>query len=95
MLIGFWIYDEISFNTYHKNYDRIAKVTVQGVINGEVFTPEQMPIPMDNELLSTYPEDFDYVIAVTHDFGKTVGWQFIDGRDFSGVYTGTSEVACL
>lgn len=22
-------------------------------------------------------------IAVTHDFGKTVGWQFIDGRDFS------------
>ncbi len=22
-------------------------------------------------------------IAVTHDFGKTIGWQFIDGRDFS------------
>jgi putative ABC transport system permease protein len=22
-------------------------------------------------------------IAVTHDFGRTVGWQFVDGRDFS------------
>ena len=26
MLIGLWIYDEMSFNRYHKNYDRIAQV---------------------------------------------------------------------
>jgi len=25
-------------------------------------------------------------IGVTHDFGKTIGWQFIDGRDFSRDY---------
>jgi len=25
-------------------------------------------------------------IAVTHDFGKTVGWQFVQGRDFSRTY---------
>ena len=26
MLIGLWVYDELSFNTYHENYARIAQV---------------------------------------------------------------------
>ena len=26
MLIGLWIYDEFSYDKYHKNYDRIARV---------------------------------------------------------------------
>lgn len=26
MMIGLWVYDEITFNTYHDNYDSIAKV---------------------------------------------------------------------
>jgi putative ABC transport system permease protein len=26
MFIGFWIYDELSFNRYHKNYSRIAQL---------------------------------------------------------------------
>ncbi|MGE0589669.1 MAG: permease prefix domain 2-containing transporter, partial [Cyclobacteriaceae bacterium] len=26
MVIGLWVYDEVTFNTYHKNYDSIAKV---------------------------------------------------------------------
>lgn len=30
-------------------------------------------------------------IAITHDFGKTVGWQFVDGRDFSRDYASDSS----
>ena len=26
MVIGLWVYDEVTFNTYHKNYDSIARV---------------------------------------------------------------------
>jgi hypothetical protein len=26
MLIGLWIFDEVSFNRYHKNFDSIVKV---------------------------------------------------------------------
>ena len=26
ILIGLWVYDELSFNKYHKNYDRLAWV---------------------------------------------------------------------
>lgn len=62
ILIGLWIYDEVSFNTYHKNYDRIAQVLQQGVANDEVFTSEYMPIPVGKELLTTYSQDFDYVV---------------------------------
>ena len=24
MLLGLWVHDELTFDTYHKNYDRIA-----------------------------------------------------------------------
>jgi putative ABC transport system permease protein len=62
ILIGLWIHDEVSFNTYHKNYNRIAQVLQQGVVNGEVFTSEYMPMPVGKELRSTYAQDFDYVV---------------------------------
>ena len=26
MLIGLWVYDELSFNKYHKNYEKIAQI---------------------------------------------------------------------
>jgi ABC-type antimicrobial peptide transport system permease subunit len=34
-------------------------------------------------------------IAVTHDFGKTVGWQFVDGRDFSRVFATDTDAMIL
>ncbi|MEJ7644734.1 MAG: ABC transporter permease [Chryseolinea sp.] len=62
ILIGLWIHDELSFNTYYKNYDKIARVTVQGVMNGEIFTSDQMSIPLGTELRSSFPQDFERVI---------------------------------
>ena len=35
MLIAFWIYDELSYNKFHKNYDRIAQVMQHQTFNGE------------------------------------------------------------
>src|SRR5258708_39713179 len=29
MLIGLWVFDEISFNKYHTNYDRIAQIRMR------------------------------------------------------------------
>jgi putative ABC transport system permease protein len=37
-----------------------------------------------------FKENFG-TIAVTHDFGKTLGWQFVDGRDFSRDYATDSS----
>ena len=29
LLIGLWVYDELSFNKNHKNYDRIGQIHLQ------------------------------------------------------------------
>ena len=31
MLISLWIYDELSFNRSHLNYDRIAQIMTRGI----------------------------------------------------------------
>ena len=38
MLIGLWIYDELSFDTYHRHYDRIAQVLQHQTSNGKTYT---------------------------------------------------------
>src|SRR5688500_8191654 len=38
MFIGLWIYDELSFNKYHKNYKNIGQVLRNGQLRNETFT---------------------------------------------------------
>ena len=62
MLIGLWIYDELSFNQYHQNYDNIAQVYQKGTSNGNVFISEYLPIPLETELKEHFSSDFKYVV---------------------------------
>lgn len=62
ILIGLWIWDEVSFDKYHNNYKRIARVMQNQVSNGEIATLKAMPIPAAVELRNTYGNDFNYVI---------------------------------
>ncbi|WP_174260189.1 ABC transporter permease [Spirosoma endbachense] len=61
MLIGLWIWDELSYNKYHQNYDRIAQVMQNQTYNGVVTTQEHNPMPLGNALRRTYGTDFTYV----------------------------------
>ncbi|NOS56930.1 MAG: ABC transporter permease, partial [Cyclobacteriaceae bacterium] len=36
ILIGLWIWDELSYDRYHQNYDRIAQVWQHNTYNGVV-----------------------------------------------------------
>ena len=38
ILIGLWVYDELSYDKYHQNYDRIAQVMQSANFNGEIST---------------------------------------------------------
>ncbi|GAB3905281.1 ABC transporter permease [Larkinella knui] len=62
MLIGLWIYDELSFNKYHKNYDRIAQVMQHQTSNGKIYTGTAMPFPLGKELQNRYGHSFKYVV---------------------------------
>jgi len=46
VLIGLWIYDELSFNKNFKNHNRIAKVIQNVSNNGEVQTWMSVPYPL-------------------------------------------------
>jgi putative ABC transport system permease protein len=61
MLIGLWVWDELSFNKYHKNYDKIGRAMQMQTQNGTVFTGESMPIPMGEELKTKYGNNFKYL----------------------------------
>src|SRR5258708_38533996 len=65
MLIGIWIWDELSFDKYHKNYDHIAQVMQNVTNNGEVQTWRGMPYPLAAELRKSYGSDFKYVVMGT------------------------------
>lgn len=61
MLIGFWIYDELTYNKYHKNHDRIAQVMQHQTFNGHKGTESSIPIPLVTELKNKYGDDFKYL----------------------------------
>jgi putative ABC transport system permease protein len=62
MLIGLWIWDELSFDTYHKNYAAIAQVKQNVTNNGEVQTWGSVPYPLAAELRKSYGSDFKNVV---------------------------------
>lgn len=65
LLIGLWIWDERSFDTYHQQYDRLAEVMVNTTSGNKIYTGATTSIPMGNELHSKYSADFKYVSLVS------------------------------
>lgn len=65
ILIGLWIYDELSFNSYHNNYDRIAQVKTHAKYDDAIYTIESQPMPLAKELLSRYSDDVAYLVMST------------------------------
>ena len=62
ILIGLWVYDELSFNKYHKNYDKIAQVMQHQTFNGEVGTQTSNPYLLGAEIREKYGSDFKFVL---------------------------------
>lgn len=66
MLIGLWLYDELSFNRYHKNYDRIAQVMKGGTWQGQhVAGQRYLPYPLIDELKTNYASNFKHVVPIS------------------------------
>jgi len=72
MLIGLWIYDELSFDKYHRNYDRIAQVMQHNIYNGEIGTQTANPAEMAGEIRRVYGSDFKYVLQSSWNFDHTL-----------------------
>ncbi|TLV01025.1 ABC transporter permease [Dyadobacter luticola] len=62
MLIGLWVFDELSFNQNHAHYDRIAQVMQNQKFNGNVETNGGLPKQLEEELRSKYGSHFKHIV---------------------------------
>ena len=60
MLIGLWMYDELSANKHLKNYDSLYQVIMHQTNEGEISTGWVTPFSLGDELKSKY-RDFNAV----------------------------------
>ncbi|MBS1563550.1 MAG: ABC transporter permease [Bacteroidetes bacterium] len=62
ILIGLWIWSELSYNKQFKNYDRIAQVMQNQVFNGEIHTWSDEARQLAPALRNDYGRHFKYVV---------------------------------
>ncbi len=62
LLISLWISDELSFDKYHKDYNTIAQVMQHQTLNDQVYTQTAIPMPVGNELRTTYGRLFSKIV---------------------------------
>jgi putative ABC transport system permease protein len=72
ILIGLWLYDELSFDTCHANYDRIAQVMQHQTFNGQIGSQVANPPYMAEEIRNVYGSDFKYVLQSSWNYDHTL-----------------------
>jgi len=88
LVIGFWIGDELSFDTYNTNYTTIGKIARKEISKGEVYISEgsnHFPIPLAGELRRNYSNVFKRAALATERSNHIVA--FNDSRHtVSGIF---------
>jgi putative ABC transport system permease protein len=56
MIIGLWIYDEVSANRHFKNYDTLYQVMMHQTFDGKRGSQQALPFPIGEELKAKYPD---------------------------------------
>ncbi len=85
MLIGFWLLDELTYNQYHTNYDKVARIMQKQTSNGQVYTGEALPMPLGEELRTQYGNNFKY-LAMASWQGDYVLSRENDHQKKNGIY---------
>jgi putative ABC transport system permease protein len=65
MLIGFWIWDEMSFDHDNQNINAIAQVKQNLSNNGQIDTWDAVPFPLAADLRKNFGGDFKYIVLST------------------------------
>src|SRR5689334_19139918 len=67
MLIGLWVSEELSFDGYHPQKERVVRVMQHQTYDGQTSTQRSMPMPVGNVLRTEYGSDFTYVALSSWD----------------------------
>ncbi|MEX6690850.1 ABC transporter permease [Danxiaibacter flavus] len=83
MLIGLWISDEVSYNKYHTNHERLAQVMTTFIDqDNKMETAFDVCAPIGDELRNKYGSEFKNVSMASYNFSHVlaVGNKKIMGR---------------
>jgi ABC-type antimicrobial peptide transport system permease subunit len=65
ILIGLWIHDEFSFNSYHQNYAHIAQVMKRDVNQERIWVGGSLQYPLATELQTSYRNQFKHIVRAS------------------------------
>ncbi len=65
MLIALWIFDELNYNSHHKNKATIAQVYQHQTWNGNIGTGPAIPRPLEFALREDYADNFKHIIMAS------------------------------
>lgn len=56
LLISIWILDEVNYDRFHENHEQIYQLMLTDKINGEINTWRSVPLPLAENLRTSFPE---------------------------------------
>ncbi len=62
LIIGLWLNDELTYNRYFKNKDKIAQVWQSQTFNGNVGTGPAIPLPLEPALRENFGDNFEHLM---------------------------------
>ena len=65
ILILLWVQDELSYNKFHANYNNIYKVMANRDFNNQIFTDNNMVLPLAQSIQKQIPQ-VKYAVVTTH-----------------------------
>jgi len=73
MLIAFWIWDEVTYDRYHRNHDQLAQVmTTFFDDKGKMETGQAVCMPIGDELRTKFGSDFKNISMASWNFGHVL-----------------------
>ena len=61
LIIGLWVQDELSYNDYNTNKDKIAQIFQSQTFNGETGTGPAIPRPLEKAFRDGYMDNFEHL----------------------------------
>ena len=78
LIIGMWVIDELSHDSYFTKRDKIAKVYRNNTRNGNINTNDFLPLPLEQNLRSNYGHLFEHLVMSSWNMQ-----QFLDYKETS------------
>ncbi|MGN6530121.1 MAG: ABC transporter permease, partial [Ginsengibacter sp.] len=65
MLILIWVHDELNYDKFHSNYNNIYKIIANRKFDNQIFTDENMILPLASSIEKQMPQ-VKYAVVTTH-----------------------------